>query len=79
MKVHVAWLDNPSHVDGGAWALFSANGHLVAEMAQKGRNARAKQIADRMARGFNIQENVVSAPVTSKMIGDTQFIMALRG
>ncbi len=53
MRLHVDWLERNGYVDGGCWAIFAGNGHLVAEMAQNGRNANAHLRAHQMCAGFN--------------------------
>lgn len=47
------WLPNSTYQDGGSWALFAKNGHLVAEMARKGRSPATKALALQMAVDFN--------------------------
>ncbi len=49
VTMKAGWLE-ANYVDGGCWALFLSNGHLFAEMAQKGRHKvthdRARKLAD---------------------------------
>lgn len=49
LKLYVGWLERDNYVDGGCWALFTANGHLWAELAQKGRNVNTYRRAAELA------------------------------
>ncbi len=50
----VIWLENDSYWQGGSWALALGNGHLFAEMSQKGRNENARKTAQRLADLWNM-------------------------
>ena len=53
MKLHVDWLPDDRYVDGGSWAIFTANGHLFATMARKGNNKTTLKRAQQMVAAFN--------------------------
>ena len=53
ITLHHGWLADPTYLDGGCWALFAKNGHLVAEMAQKGRNKRTRDLAIEMVVAYS--------------------------
>lgn len=60
MKLHVEWLRRASYAEGGCWALVSGSGHLVAEMATKGKSKRSKEIAEQIAKAFSISEEIAA-------------------
>lgn len=53
MRLRVTWIENDSYIDGGAYALVMGNGHIFAELAQKGRNENAKLRAIEIAIAYN--------------------------
>ena len=56
MRLYVDWMPDNRYIDGGSWAIFMANGHLFASMAQKGKNLNAFKRAQQVVTAFNAQQ-----------------------
>ena len=56
MRLHAEYVLFGGLESRGSWCVCARNGHVVAEMATKGKNKRAEQVAHQMAEAFNSSE-----------------------
>lgn len=51
--ISVGWLEDDRCVDGGCWALFKSNGHLLLTAAQKGKHEQTFEHLFALALAYN--------------------------